>query len=79
MKPSLQELSQFSCSLQVFYKFLVLSPNFQVVANSLFVPPADTQEHRGMPNTETAHQLAAIPTSTYHQRVIRQWEEMKTF
>jgi len=28
-----------------------------VVANSHFVPLADTHEHRRMPNTETAHQL----------------------
>ena len=40
-----------------FLEILVLSPNFQVVANSHFVPPANTHEHRGMPNTETAPQL----------------------
>jgi len=28
-----------------------------VVENSHFVPSADTHEHRGMPNTETAHHL----------------------
>jgi len=32
-----------------------------MVANSHFVPPADTYEHRGMPNTETAHQLYLLP------------------
>ena len=40
-----------------FLEIFGSSPNFQVVANSLFIPPADTHEHMGMPNTETAHQL----------------------
>jgi len=57
IKLSLQELSQLSCWLQVFYKFLILCPNFHVVANSHIVPPADTHEHRGMPSTGTSHQL----------------------
>jgi len=33
------------------------SPNFQVVANSHFVSPTNTHEHRRMLNTQTAHQL----------------------
>jgi len=54
---SLQALSQLSCWRKVFWKFLVLSHNFQVVANSQFIPPTDAHEYRGMPITETAHQL----------------------
>ena len=54
IKLSLQELSHLSCWLQFSRIF---DSYFQVVENFHFVPPAETHEHRGMSNTETAHQL----------------------
>ena len=56
-KTVVARITSIKLELQVFYQFLVLILNFQVVANSHFVPTADTHEHRGMPNTETSHQL----------------------
>jgi len=58
-KPSVQELSQLSCWLQIFYKNIVLSPNFKGVTNPHF--PLRAQMNTGvMPNTKTAHQLQLL-------------------
>jgi len=63
-KTVIARITSIKLLTQVFYKFLVFSPNFQVVANSHFVPAADTHEHRRMPNTEAVHQIYLLSLIT---------------
>ena len=77
IKLSLQVLRQLSCWLQDFYKFLVISPNYQVVANSYFVPPCGDSWTQG--NAKHWNSAPAIPTSSYRQIVIRQWKKWRYF
>ena len=58
-KPSVQELSQLSCWLQVFYNFLFLAPISREWQIPIF-PLRTPMNTVVMPNTKTAHQLQLL-------------------
>jgi len=59
-KTAIARIKSIKLLTSSFLEMFGSRPNFQVVANSHFVFPAETHEHRGMSNTDTAHQLCLL-------------------